>query len=126
MRLTTRGTTTFELDPDSYSKMMVEVRELVTQLLTSQIASELISQIRSQILETVDYDHITYYVSANLDYSRVIDYARNGVISNLLNDERFSSRLMRLVGDATVGVTNETVERVTAIIESKSNNNSDL
>jgi len=126
MRLTTRGTTTFELDPDSYSKMMVEVRELVTQLLTSQIASELISQIRSQILETVDYDHITYYVSANLDYSRVIDYARSGIISNLLTDERFSSRLMRLVGDATVGVTNETVERVTAIIESKSNNNSDL
>ena len=67
-----------------------------------------------------------YYAGMNLDYSRVVEYARGGIISNLLNDERFSSRLMRLVGDATVGVTNEAVERVSAIMESKSNNNSDL
>ena len=126
MRLTTRGATTFELDPDSYSKMMVEVRQLVTELLTDQISVDMVAAVTRKVLDTVNYEHIAQYAGMNLDYSRVVDYAKSGIISCLLNDERFSSRLMRLVGDATVGVTNETVERVTAIIESKSNNNSDL
>jgi hypothetical protein len=126
MRLTTRGATTFELAPDSYSKMMVEVRQLVTELLTDQISVDMVATVTRKVLDTVNYDHIAQHAGMNLDYSRVVDYARGGIISHLLNDERFSSRLMRLVGDATVGVTNETVERVTAIIESKSNNNSDL
>lgn len=126
MRLTTRGTTTFELDPDSYSKMMMEVRQLVTELLTSHTSTELLAQVTHQVLDTIDSEYVAQYAGMNLDYSRVVEYARSGIVSNLLNDERFSSRLMRLVGDATVGVTNETVERVTAIIESKSNNNSDL
>jgi hypothetical protein len=106
--------------------MMVEVRQLVTELLTDQISTDMVAAVTRKVLDTVNYDHIAQYAGMNLDYSRVVDYARGGIISSLLNDERFSSRLMRLVGDATVGVTNETVERVTAIIESKSNNNSDL
>jgi len=126
MRLTTRGATTFELDPDSYSKMMVEVRQLVTELLTDQISSDLTASITRRVLDTINQEYIAQYAGMNLDYSRVVDYARGGIISSLLNDERFSSRLMRLVGDATVGVTNEAVERVSAIMESKSNNNSDL
>jgi hypothetical protein len=126
MRLTTRGATTFELDPDSYSKMMVEVRQLVTELLTDQISTDLTASITCRVLATINQEYIAQYAGMNLDYSRVVEYARGGIISNLLNDERFSSRLMRLVGDATVGVTNEAVERVSAIMESKSNNNSDL
>lgn len=126
MRLTTRGAITFELDPDSYSKMMVEVRQLVTELLTDQISSDLTASITRRVLDTINQEYIAQYAGMNLDYSRVVDYARGGIISSLLNDERFSSRLMRLVGDATVGVTNEAVERVSAIMESKSNNNSDL
>ena len=126
MRLTTRGATTFELDPDSYSKMMVEVRQLVTELLTDQISTDLTASITCRVLDTINQEYIAQYAGMNLDYSRVVEYARGGIISNLLNDERFSSRLMRLVGDATVGVTNEAVERVSAIMESKSNNNSDL
>jgi len=126
MRLTTRGAITFELDPDSYAKMMVEVRQLVTELLTDHISSDLTASITRRVLDTINQEYIAQYAGMNLDYSRVVDYARGGIISNLLNDERFSSRLMRLVGDATVGVTNEAVERVSAIMESKSNNNSDL
>jgi hypothetical protein len=126
MKLTTRGSTTFELDADSYSKMMMEVRQLVTELVTEQISSDLTENISQRILNTLDQVYIAQIASMNLDYSRVVEYARSGIIGNLLNDERFSSRLMRLVGDATVGVTNEAVERVSAIMESKSNNNSDL
>ena len=126
MRLTTRGAVTFELDPDSYAKMMVEVRQLVTELLTDHISSDLTASITCRVLDTINQEYIAQYAGMNLDYSRVVEYARGGIISNLLNDERFSSRLMRLVGDATVGVTKEAVERVSAIMESKSNNNSDL
>lgn len=126
MRLTSRGAVQFELDPDSYSTMMLEVRELVMTHMVGKLSEELLASITRRVLDTVDYQHLAQYTANNLDYSRVVEYARNGIIGSLLNDERFSSRLMRLVGDATVGVTNETVERVTAIMESKSNNNSDL
>ncbi len=126
MKLTSRGAVQFELDPDSYAKMMLEVRELVMTHMVGKLSEELLASITRRVLDTVDYQHLAQYTANNLDYSRVVEYARNGIIGSLLNDERFSSRLRRVVGDATVGVTNETVERVTAIIESNSNNNGDV
>jgi hypothetical protein len=76
MRLTTRGATTFELDPESYSKMMAEVRQLVTELLTDQISTDMVASVTRKVLDTVNYEHIAQYAGMNLDYSRVVDYAR--------------------------------------------------
>lgn len=126
MRLTTRGATTFELDPDSYSKMMMEVRELMAELIATQLSTDMIEKVTYQVLKTIDTEHIAQRMAMNLDYSRVIEYARNSLFNRLNADERFNNRVMRLINEATIGVTNEAVERITALIEAKSNNNSDL
>lgn len=126
MRLTTTGRTSFDLTPESYESMMNEVRMMVKDLMSKHIADDIQSKVVASLMQTLDQGLIAQYVGMNLDYSRVIDYARNGILNQLNEDERFNNRIMRLIGNATIGVTNEAVERVTALIEAKSNNNSDL
>lgn len=126
MRLTTAGRTSFDLTPESYESMMNEVRMMVKDLMSNHIADEIQCKVRESLIQRLDAEHIAQYVGMNLDYSRVIEYARNGILNHLNEDERFNNRIMRLIGNATIGVTNEAVERVTALIEAKSNNNSDL
>ena len=126
MRLTTIGRTSFDLTPDSYESMMNEVRMMVSDLMSDQIANNIQSAVIDSLMQRLDLSTIAQYVGTNLDYSRVIEYARNGILNQLNEDERFNNRIMRLIGNATIGVNNEAVERVTALIEAKSNNNSDL
>ena len=126
MRLTTTGRTVFDMAPADHENIMLEVRAMVKDAMSDQIANELQSEVIRVLLQNIDNDRIAAYVGMNLDYSRVIEYARNGLLNHLHEDERFNNRMMRLIGNATIGVTNEAVERVTALIEAKSNNNSDL
>ena len=126
MRLTTIGRTVFDMSPADHENIMLEVRAMVKDAMSDQIANELQNEVIRVLLQNIDNDRIAAYVGMNLDYSRVIEYARNGLLNHLHEDERFNNRMMRLIGNATIGVTNEAVERVTALIEAKSNNNSDL
>lgn len=126
MKLTTTGRTVFDMAPADHENIMLEVRAMVKDAMSDQIANELQSEVIRVLLQNIDNDRIAAYVGMNLDYSRVIEYARNGLLNHLHEDERFNNRMMRLIGNATIGVTNEAVERVTALIEAKSNNNSDL
>ena len=126
MRLTTTGRTVFDMAPADHENIMLEVRAMVKDAMSDQIANELQNEVIRVLLQNIDNDRIAAYVGMNLDYSRVIEYARNGLLNHLHEDERFNNRMMRLIGNATIGVTNEAVERVTALIEAKSNNNSDL
>ena len=122
MRLTTRGTVTFDLTTEAYGAMMMEVRELVLQNITSTM-TEFILQ---RVMESIQNDSSWMEnLASNINYNALADYARRGVVSELLGNENFNSRLMRHIGNATIGVTNEAVERVTALIEAKSNNNGD-
>ena len=122
MRLTTRGTVTFDLTTEAYGAMMMEVRELVLQNITSTM-TEFILQ---RVMENIQNDSSWMEnLASNINYNALADYARRGVVSELLGNENFNSRLMRHIGNATIGVTNEAVERVTALIEAKSNNNGD-
>ena len=126
MKLTTTGRTVFDMAPADHENIMLEVRAMVKDAMSDQIANDLQSEVIRVLLQNIDNDRIAAYVGMNLDYSRVIEYARNGLLNHLHEDERFNNRMMRLIGNATIGVTNEAVERVTALIEAKSNNNSDL
>ena len=122
MRLTTRGAVTFDLTTEAYGAMMMEVRELVLQNITSTM-TEFILQ---RVMESIQNDSSWMEnLASNINYNALADYARRGVVSELLGNENFNSRLMRHIGNATIGVTNEAVERVTALIEAKSNNNGD-
>ena len=66
------------------------------------------------ITESVDLETVAMYVSANLNYSRVIEIAKQQLVANLLADDRFKVLVTRGINSATVGFIDEAVERVTA------------
>ena len=122
MRLTTRSAVTFDLTTEAYGAMMMEVRELVLQNITSTM-TEFILQ---RVMENIQNDSSCMEnLASNINYNALADYARRGVVQELLGNENFNSRLMRHIGNATIGVTTEAVERVTALMEAKTNNNGD-
>ena len=122
MRLTTRSAVTFDLTTEAYGAMMMEVRELVLQNITSTM-TEFILQ---RVMENIQNDSSWMEnLASNINYNALADYARRGVVQELLGNENFNSRLMRHIGNATIGVTTEAVERVTALMEAKTNNNGD-
>ena len=126
MRLTTRTAVTFDLTPESYGAMMMEVRELVLNTVTDQLTNDVVQRVMANIRATWSESDMLMNIASNLNYGNLAEYARRGVVQELLDNEKFNSRVMRHIGDATVGVATEAVERVTAIIEAKSNNNSDV
>ena len=126
MRLTTRGAVTFDLTPEAYSAMMMEVRELVMSTMTDQLTSDIVKKVIDNIRQTWSESDMMLNIASNINYSQLADYARRGVVSELLGNENFNSRVMRHIGDATIGVTTEAVERVTALMEAKTNNNGDV
>ena len=126
MRLTTRGAVTFDLTPEAYSAMMMEVRELVMSTMTDQLTNDIVKKVIDDIRQTWSESDMMRNIASNINYSQLADYTRRGVVSELLGNENFNSRVMRHIGDATIGVTTETVERVTALMEAKTNNNGDV
>ena len=126
MRLTTRGAVTFDLTPEAYSAMMMEVRELVMSTMTDQLTNDIVKKVIDDIRQTWSESDMMRNIASNINYSQLADYTRRGVVSELLGNENFNSRVMRHIGDATIGVTTEAVERVTALMEAKTNNNGDV
>lgn len=126
MRLVTRGPITLEFDPDGYGAMMAELKEMVQYQITNAINEALTEAIVDKLRERIDMNDLGSIVSRYIDISTVADYVRRGVISELMGDERFNTRVMRHIGDATIGVTNEAVERITAIIKAQTTTSGDF
>ena len=126
MRLVTRGPITLEFDPDNYGAMMAELKEMVQYQITNAINEALTEAIVDRLRERIDMNDLGSIVSRYIDISTVADYVRRGVISELMGDERFNTRVMRHIGDATIGVTNEAVERITAIIKAQTTTSGDF
>jgi DUF2075 family protein len=78
------------------------------------IANGISSDLSQMISESIDLDNVAMYVSANLNYSRVIEIAKQQLVANLLADDRFNVLVTRGINSATVGFIDEAVERVTA------------
>lgn len=55
---------------------------------------------------------ICNYVAQHINYGRVIDLCKSELIANLLVDSRFTTLVNRGITNSTIGVINETVERV--------------
>ena len=126
MRITSRGQVMFEVDAETNSAMAILVREIVGEMLTANVQSLLIDGITTKIMEEWSADSLAERVARYIPVPDMVDYLRRDVIGHLTQDERLNSRLMRHIGDATVGVTNEVVERVTAIIKSQTTTNGDV
>ena len=126
MRITSRGQVMFEVDAETNSAMAILVREVVGEMLTANVQSLLIDGITTRIMEEWSSDSLAERVARHIPVPDMVDYLRRDLIANMLSDERFNARLMRTIGDATVGVTNEAVERVTAIIQSQTTTNGDV
>lgn len=64
-------------------------------------------------------------VAQRVNYPYLVDALRNEFVRQLLDDERFRSRMMRAISDATIGVTDEVVERVVATLDGRNNPQAD-
>ena len=126
MRLVTRGPISLEFDPDGYGAMMAELKEMVQYQITNAINEALTEAIVDRLRERIDMNDLGSIVSRYMDVSNVADYVRRGVVGELIGDERFNTRIMRHIGDATIGVTNEAVERITAIIKAQTTTSGDF
>lgn len=126
MRLVTRGPISLEFDPDGYGVMMAELKEMVQYQITNAINEALTEAIVDRLRERIDMNDLGSIVSRYMDISNVADYVRRGVVGELIGDERFNTRIMRHIGDATIGVTNEAVERITAIIKAQTTTSGDF
>lgn len=126
MRVISRGPIMFDVDAETNSTMAILMREMLDEMLTPHLQSLLVDRIAERIMEEYTADSLSEHMSRRVSTMDIADYVRRDVVSHLINDERFNSRMMRHIGDATVGVTNEAVERVTSIIKAQTTTNGDV
>ena len=112
----------FDIDVESYNRILRDLLANVTERVTNHCEATLNELIRNgigrdlteTITESIDLENVATYVSANLNYSRVIEIAKQQLVANLLADDRFNVLVTRGINNATVGFIDEAVERVTA------------
>jgi hypothetical protein len=108
----------FDVDVESYNRIVRDITLHVTarceEQINQMIANGISSDLSQMISESIDLDNVAMYVSANLNYSRVIEIAKQQLVANLLADDRFNVLVTRGINSATVGFIDEAVERVTA------------
>ena len=112
----------FDVDVESYNRIVRDLVANVTERVTDHCQAALNEIIQNgisrdlteTITESIDLENVATYVSANLNYSRVIEIAKQQLVANLLADDRFNVLVTRGINNATVGFIDEAVERVTA------------
>lgn len=131
MRLVTTGQVSLDVEPSHYHDLLCALQELLKphmeDMVKEYLGETISDKLVNAVLERLDESRIAYLITNRGDfYPNFITTNGRAITANLLEDERFNSRMMRRISDATIGVTNEAVERITAIIEAKTNNNSDV
>jgi len=118
IRIVSNEQVRFDVDVESYNRIVRDITLHVTARCEEQINQMIVNGISSDlsqmISESIDLDNVAMYVSANLNYSRVIEIAKQQLVANLLTDDRFNVLVTRGINSATVGFIDEAVERVTA------------
>jgi len=118
IRIVSNEQVRFDVDVESYNRIVRDITLHVTSRCEEQInrmiANGISSELSESISESIDLDNLAMYVSANLNYSRVIEIAKQQLVANLLADDRFNVLVTRGINSATVGFIDEAVERVTA------------
>jgi ribosomal protein S4E len=118
IRIVSNEQVRFDVDVESYNRIVRDITLHVTarceEQINQMIANGISSELSQSISESIDLNNVAMYVSANLNYSRVIEIAKQQLVANLLADDRFNVLVTRGINSATVGFIDEAVERVTA------------
>ena len=134
IRLVTTEQLRFDVDAESYNRMLkyllgefhntmvAEIERTISSILSDKIRGSLIER----IMEDFDYSSIEYNMSQHVDYSRIVDYIKTSVADLLTTDTRFNTLITRGINAATIGVIDETVERVTSRMLSNQNQQGDI
>lgn len=131
MRFTLDNSTSFELTPDdSYalvSQLYDRILPYMTSYITQEIENKLSGNVQDIVASLIDEAGIARRIAARDSFLQSLTSVCSRQITEaMLADERFNNRLFRRISDATIGVTNEAVERVTAIIQAQNNNEGDI
>jgi len=123
IRLVTNDVLRLDVDVETYNRILRDVSaniegsygDLICELIESKLTEKIIQQITSRI----DYEAINYQAANMMNYSRIIDIAKTELVAHLLSDDRFKTLVQRGLNTATVGLINETVERVATRMEER-------
>jgi len=124
IRLVTNDVLRLDVDVETYNRMFREIKDTLeahySTLITEIIDSRMTAKVVEQIVSRVDFDAINYQAANMLNYSRIVDVAKTELVAHLLSDDRFKTLVQRGLNNATVGLINETVERVATRMEERS------
>jgi hypothetical protein len=124
IRLVTNDVLRLDVDVETYNRMFREIKDTLeahySTLIAEIIDSRMTAKVVEQIVSRVDFDAINYQAANMMNYSRIIDVAKTELVAHLLADDRFKTLVQRGLNTATVGLINETVERVATRMEERS------
>ena len=126
IRIVSQEQIRFDIDVESYNRITRDVSNTVADRIPELVRAEMHETAMARIVANIDTNSIAYQVAMQMDYHRIIEYAKTELIAHLLADARFITLLQRGINTATVGVINETVEIVTSRIENQTTNQGDI
>lgn len=126
IRIVSQEQIRFDIDVESYNRIARDVSNTVADRIPALVRAEMHETAMERIVNNIDTNTIAYQVAMQMDYHRIIEYAKTELITHLLADARFVTLLQRGINSATVGVINETVEIVTSRIENQTTNQGDI
>ena len=126
IRIVSQEQIRFDIDVESYNRITRDVSNTVADRIPTLVREEMSTVAVERVMSNIDTNTIAYQVAMQMDYHRIIEYAKTELIAHLLTDARFITLLQRGINTATVGVINETVEIVTSRIENQTTNQGDI
>ena len=126
IRIVSQEQIRFDIDVESYNRIARDVSNTVADRIPAIVREEMSTQAVDRVMSNIDTNTIAYQVAMQMDYHRIIEYAKSELVAHLLADARFITLLQRGINTATVGVINETVEIVTSRIENQTTNQGDI
>jgi hypothetical protein len=129
IRVNGAGTITFDLEPEALSSTRNWLRERLIEHFQSYIDDQLeraggLEQFREEMLRQarneIETRQFAARVAQHVNHGYLVQELRTTLVNDLLNDERFRTRMMRVISEATVGLADETTERVIARMEERS------
>ena len=121
IRLVTNDVLRLDVDVETYNRMFREIKDTLeahySTLIAEIIDSRMTAKVFEQIVSRIDFDAINYQAANMMNYSRIVDVAKTELVAHLLSDDRFKTLVQRGLNTATVGLIDETVERVATRME---------
>jgi len=106
--------------------LMSEILNQIQPYIRDHIASSWNTETMKMVLDNISVYDIAAQINHNEIASQVATYFSRELVSQVISNDRFQNRLMRHINEQTVGLVNDAVERVVAIIESKQKQSSDV